>query len=223
MGEINAEIKKAKKLLLTICIVSLLIGSVLIPLIYYANRPYKESDLQNITITVVDRTSVKTGKYYHVSFLADNGKYYYFPDRFRDQLEEPLVGRTVNIWVGESRSSFTEQYVVAWDASGSDVKSGTLKDTNNKKLTDFLFISGIYFAICFLLIAAGLADLFRLTKKRKKLLKKKEDNQQEKLERQAKYGEKFKDFDEDDFSKWSHTQKNTSKKKLKKRKKDSKK
>ena len=137
-----------KKLLLSLFVIAL-VSSLVIPCLVYRFKPYKVSELEFVSVTVVDRDNVRSGtKANYVYYSCNNGKDYYFPDRFRKQLETGLIGRTVNIWVGESRSSFDEPIVVAWEASGSDVREGTVEETNKELKKTFLVILAIYISFC---------------------------------------------------------------------------
>ena len=211
------DIKNGLKKLLLSLFVIVLVSSLVIPYLVYRFKPYKVSELEFVSVTVVDRDNVRSGKKAnYVYYSCNNGKDYYFPDRFRKQLETGLIGRTVNIWVGESRSSFDEPIVVAWEASGSDVRAGTVEETNKELKKTFLVILAVYISFCIFGLLYPIECVVKPIYKKIQNQKRKKTRQKRNLEIKLKNSEKVKKINEDPI-RWNHTQKNTSKKKRKHR------
>ena len=199
-------------------------GVILIPWFGYRNRPADESKLEWIEITITGHEVERHTQAVSVTyFVAEDGYKYVFLsqhtiyDQVGNSGADALMGQTLEVLVSKSDSTKKVKSIFAWKSNGH-IKEYTLDDYNRASITDFWVLTGIYLffsVLSFMREFIDICDPLFSKIDRRKITKARKRNAKENAERKKRYHEN-RDLAESE-TEYIHSQKNISRKKLKRR------
>lgn len=205
-------------------IILVLISIFIVPTFWIISPQYRSLEkLEHINGICVDcnQIDLKSGVTGGTVNLVtmDNGTVYSIPKRMLKGIKlNDLVGEQLCFYADDAVLWY-ENRVVAWESNDLIKETGTLKEKNKENLINFFAMLLVYLLFAFLFLLKDLLKLWQkvsIKQDKKWDLIKKEANKKRREEHREKYEAKVQEYETE--AKFYHAQKNTSKKKLKKRK-----
>ena len=204
-------------------IIIAIVGVILLAFLSWRFDICTEEELERVSVTFVSYDFVRHSRHSNTTyFVAENGVRYVFDTerlyRGVKRDADALIGKTFDLYVIDNIMSPSDKYVVAWEANG-EFQEGTLEEYNNKEILGFVVCLIIYAFFSLVALWRNIIDflgpLFSKLElsKRKKVRK---ANREEKEARKKRYEERISSCE--NVSNYIHSQKNISRKKLKRKK-----